>query len=65
MSSLKPFVCSNGDPRITFDSQISVLVTVAILEEYCIASAVMQWLFYSGERIMAYGPLLCISDKVI
>ena len=46
-------VCSNDDPRLTFDlflrnSQICVLVAVAILEECCMASAAMQLLFYSG-----------------
>ena len=30
-----------------------VLVAVAILEECCMASADMQWLFYSGGRIVA------------
>ena len=36
--------------------QIRVLV-VAILEECCLASADMQWLFYSGEQMAAHGPL--------
>ena len=38
--------------------QISVPVAVAILEECCIASADTQWLFYSGERIVARVPLV-------
>ena len=38
--------------------QICVLVAVAILEECCRASADMQWLFFSGERIVAHGPLV-------
>ena len=29
-------------------------VAVAILEEYCMASAVMQWLFYSDKQIAAH-----------
>ena len=33
-------------------SQISVLVAVAILEEYCMTSVDMQWMFYSGELIL-------------
>ena len=31
---------------------------MAILEECCMASADMQWLFYSGEQIVVYGPLV-------
>ena len=31
---------------------------MAILEESCMASADMQWLFYSSERVMAHGPLV-------
>ena len=42
--------------------QISVLVAVAILEEGCIASADMQWLFYSGEWIVVIGPLVYYID---
>ena len=38
--------------------QISVLVAVAILEEFCMASADKQLLFYSGERTVANGPLV-------
>ena len=37
--------------------QISVLVAVAILEECCMTSADMQWLFHSDERIVAHGSL--------
>ena len=33
------------------------LVAVAELEEWYIAAADMQWLVYSGERIIAHGPL--------
>ena len=41
---------------------------MAILKEICMASADMQWPFYSGERIMAHKPLVvffhpkCISE---
>ena len=42
-------------------SQISVLVAVAILVECCMASADMQWLIYSGERIEAHGPPVSYS----
>ena len=31
---------------------------MAILEECCMASADMQWLIYSGERILAHGHLV-------
>ena len=31
---------------------------MAILEESCMASADMQWPFYSGEQIVAHGPLV-------
>ena len=55
-------VCSNDDPRKTFDilryGQICILVAVAILKECCMASADMQILFYSDERIVAHGPLV-------
>ena len=48
--------------RVTYDllpqGQIYVLVAVAILEECCMVSADMQWLFYSGEQIMAHRPLV-------
>ena len=37
--------------------QIFVLVDVAILEECCMISAYMHWLFYSRERIVAHGSL--------
>ena len=50
-------VCSNDDPRMTCDL-FSVLVAVAILEECCMASAVMQWLFYSVEQVVAHWPLV-------
>ena len=49
---------------MTFDLlwhyQISVLVAVAILEECCRASADRQWLFFSGEQIVAHGPLVSL-----
>ena len=38
--------------------QIYVLVAVAKPEECCMASADMQWLIYSGERIVAHWSLL-------
>ena len=38
--------------------QISVPVAVAVLEECCMASVDMQLLLYSGERILAHGPLV-------
>ena len=31
---------------------------MVILEESCMASADIQWPFYSGERIVAHGPLV-------
>ena len=48
--------------HLTFlwQGQISVLVAVAMLEECCMASADMQWLFYSGEQIMAHGHLVLL-----
>ena len=33
---------------------------MAILEEFCIVSADIQWLYYSDERIMAHGPLILL-----
>ena len=38
---------------------------MAILEECCIASADMQWLFYSGERIVGHGPLIFVFWGVL
>ena len=38
-------------------AEMSVLVDVAIREECCMASADMQWLICSRERIVDYGPL--------
>ena len=56
----------NDDSRLTFDLSMArsnlhsptlVLGNVAILEESCMASADMQWSFYSGERIWPMGLL--------
>ena len=46
-------ICSNDDPRMTFLllSQIYVLVAATILEECCMASAYMRWLFYLNNLI--------------
>ena len=46
---------------LTFLLQICVLVAVAMLEECCMSSADMQWLFDSGKQIMAHGPLFHCS----
>ena len=53
-----------GSP-LTFlqHGQICVLVAVAILEECCMASADMQWVFYSGERIVIHRPLVLFFQK--
>ena len=40
------------------------IVTVVIFEECCMASADMQWLFYSDKRIVAHGPLVFIIIMV-
>ena len=42
-------------------SQISVLIAMAILEECCMASEDTQWLFYSGEQIVAHEALVFIN----
>ena len=39
-------------------SQTCVLVVVALLKECCMVSAKMQWLFYSGEWIVAHQRLV-------
>ena len=46
--------------HLTFlqQGQISVPFAVAVLKECCMASADMQWLFYSGEQIVAHRPLV-------
>ena len=40
-------------------AQMTILSLVAMtgLEKCCITSAYLQWLFHSGERAMAHGPL--------
>ena len=44
--------------------QISVVVAVALLGKCCLASADMQWLFYSGEQIVALGSLVtCLTQE--
>ena len=43
--------------------QISVLVSLEILEECYMASADMQWLFYTGEHIVTHGPLVLFSSE--
>ena len=43
--------------------QIFILVAVAILEESWRASDGMQWLFYSGERVVAKWPLAYINSS--
>ena len=35
-----------------------VPVAVAVLKDCFMVFADMRWLFYSGERIVAYGPLV-------
>ena len=40
-------------------------LAVAILEEFCMASADMQWPICSGERIMAHGPLVYFRPNYI
>ena len=54
-------VNSNDDTWMTFDlfmARSNVFVAVAILEDCCMGSADMQLLFYSGEQIVAHGPLV-------
>ena len=52
---------SNDETRMTFDllwfGQICTTVAVSILEECCMAFANMQWVFLSGELIVAHGLL--------
>ena len=36
---------------------------MAILQESYMASVDMPWPFYSGEQIVAYGPLVLISAQ--
>ena len=48
---------------VTFLRQglICVLVDVIILEECCMTSANMQWLFNSDDRIMAHWPVVSLT----
>ena len=50
---------SSSKPR-TAQMMILSLVAMTGLEKCCItsASAYLQWLFHSGERSMAHGPLV-------
>ena len=61
-SSLKLRSCDD----LLRHGQICVLVAVAILEECCMASTDMQWLFYLDERIMdlvLLYSLFCLFDN--
>ena len=64
----------NDDSRLTFDLSMArsnlyfhtlVWGNVAILEESCMASADMQWSFYSGEQIVVHGPLVHIRTTKV
>ena len=47
---------SSSKPR-TAQMMILSLVAMTGLEKCCITSAYLQWLFHSGERALACGPL--------
>ena len=59
------YIASEGTKNLLnlLHGQIYVLVAVAVLEECCMATAGMQWLFYSGEQIVAHGPLVFMFQK--
>ena len=50
---------SSSKPRPT-QMMILSLVEMTGLEKCCITSAYLQWLFQSGERAMAHGPLVLL-----
>ena len=51
----------SSKPRPT-QMMILSLVAMTGLEKYCITSAYLQWLFHSGERAVARGPLVSEGD---
>ena len=52
-------VCSHDYPKMIFDIFYEKVkfVSVAVLEECCMASADTQWLFYPSERIVTHEGL--------
>ena len=46
------------------NAQMMILSFVAVtgLEKCCITSAYLQWLFHSGERAVARGPLVLLGS---
>ena len=55
---------SSSQPR---PAQMLILSLVAMTgwAKYCITSAYLQWLFHSGERAVAHGPLVLIFSQKI
>ena len=51
MMIIKTKNCSNDDPFFSCNDRIG---------KWCITSAYLQWLFHSGEKAMARGPLVLI-----
>ena len=49
---------SYNQPRPAQIYDDTLLVAMTGLEKCCITSAHLQWLFHSGERAVAHGPLV-------
>ena len=41
---------------------ILLLVATTELKKCCITNAYLQWLFHSGERAVAHGPLVSLPE---
>ena len=44
---------------------LSHCLTIRVLEKCCMPSAYLQWRFDSGERVVARGPLVLISQNAL
>ena len=60
MMIIKKTHSSFSKPR-TAQMMILSILAMTGLEKCCIASAYLQWLFHSGERAVARGPLVISS----
>ena len=49
----------------TAQMMIFSLVAMIGLEKCCITSACLQWLCHSGERTVAHGPLVSLSEHEV
>ena len=55
---------SSSKPRTAQMMNLS-LVAMTGLEKCCITSSYLQWLLHSGERVVARGPLVFWSFRIV